>query len=253
MDKNRIVILGGGESGVGAAMLAKKIGADVFVSDFGEIKPAFQKELQEAGIAFESKKHSDTKILNANIIIKSPGIPETAPIMKAIRAEEIKVISEIEFAAQHSKGKLVAITGTNGKTTTTALTAHLLEKAGLDVAMVGNVGDSFARQVALADKEYYVIEVSSFQLDDIERFKPYIAILLNITPDHLDRYDNSLEKYIAAKFKIFENQTAEDFAIISDDDELIQQHLKKNKLKARQIPFTIKKKTKEVPMLKMAA
>ena len=188
----KIVILGSGESGVGAAILAQKQGMEVFVSDFGKIKDAYKSELEAHQIPFEEGTHSEEIILAATTIIKSPGIPDKAPIIKKIKEKNIPVISEIEFGFRYTKAKVIAITGTNGKTTTTALTYHLLEKAGLNVGLGGNIGTSFARQVANGDKEYFVLEVSSFQLDNCVTFKPHIAVLCNITEDHLDRYEGSL-------------------------------------------------------------
>ncbi|MFN6084584.1 MAG: Mur ligase family protein, partial [Fluviicola sp.] len=184
-----VVVLGAGESGVGAAILAQKQGAKVFVSDFGQVKPSFQEELNQFGLEWEQEQHSMERILEADLVIKSPGIPEKAPVMKVIREKGIKVISEIEFAGFYTTAKKVCITGSNGKTTTTMLTYHMLKKAGLNVGLAGNVGYSFAKQVALENKDVFVLELSSFQLDDMEDFKAEIAMLLNISPDHLDRYD----------------------------------------------------------------
>ncbi len=221
-----ITILGSGESGVGAALLAKKLGHQVFVSDRGTILEKYKRELNENAIPYEEGGHDLTKILAADEIVKSPGIPDTAPPVQAALAQGIPVISEIEFASRYTEATLVAITGSNGKTTTTKLTFHLLETAGLDVAIGGNVGYSFARLVTSAPKAYYVLEVSSFQLDNIQKFRPYISMILNITPDHLDRYDYKLENYAAAKFRIFENQQAEDIFLYNADNEIIANKLR---------------------------
>ena len=229
-----IAVLGAGESGVGAALLAKQKGYEVFVSDFGTVKEPFQKELTENGFEWEQGQHSEEKILSAEMLIKSPGIPETKLIAKA-RAQGIEVLSEIEFASRFSEGKIVAITGSNGKTTTASLTYHLLKGAGLDVVLAGNIGASFARCLANSDHDYWVLELSSFQLDDIRQFKPYIAILLNLSPDHLDRYDGKMENYVAAKMRITENQTQEDYFIYWDDDEWIKKNLEK--VKANKLPL----------------
>jgi UDP-N-acetylmuramoylalanine--D-glutamate ligase len=214
----RVVILGAGESGTGAAILAKKQGFDVFVSDMGKIKPRYTDELDNAGIPWEQGQHTEALILNAHEIIKSPGIPEKAPLIKKLREAGINIIGEIEFAGRYLQGKTIGITGSNGKTTTTLLTHHILKKAGLNVALCGNVGKSLARLVAEAQHDYYVIELSSFQLDDMYQFRTDIAILLNITPDHLDRYDYSLDKYAASKFRIIQNQTDKDHFIYCIDD-----------------------------------
>ncbi len=240
--RETIVILGSGESGVGAALLAKAKGFEVFVSDFGKIKENFRQELQNAAIEWEEGGHSEDKVLKAATVIKSPGIPEKAAIIKKIRKQNIELISEIEFASRYTKGKIIAITGSNGKTTTATLTHHILKNAGLDVALVGNVGKSFARQIVESDKANYVIEVSSFQLDDTISFKPNIAVILNITPDHLDRYDYDLQKYIEAKLKIAQYQSVEDQLIYCMDDENIAEQLKQHPVKTELIPFTIKKK-----------
>ncbi|HET6994120.1 MAG TPA: Mur ligase family protein, partial [Chitinophagaceae bacterium] len=211
MDK-RLVILGGGESGAGAALLAKKKGYDVFVSDESSLKENYRNVLLDAGIEFEEGKHTEARILAADEVMKSPGIPEKNAMVKKIRAKEIPVISEIELAYRFKgDSKIVAITGSNGKTTTTALTYHICKHAGLDCALVGNIGYSFARQVAEDPKPLYIAEISSFQLDDIKTFRPDIAILTNITEDHLDRYDYKFENYIRSKFRIAENQQANDY------------------------------------------
>jgi UDP-N-acetylmuramoylalanine--D-glutamate ligase len=225
---NRIVILGAGESGVGAALLAKKEGWEVFVSDAGAIKPAYKNELALAVVDFEEGKHSKEKVLNASLIIKSPGIPEKNEIVKEIRKAGIELISEIEFAYRY-KGisKVVGITGSNGKTTTTAMIYHICKNGGADCALVGNIGFSFARQVAEDPKEIYVVEISSFQLDDIRTFRPDVAVLTNITEDHLDRYEYRFENYINSKFRIIENQTENDFFIYNDDDDITKKYLNK--------------------------
>jgi len=229
-----IVVLGAGESGVGAALLAKQKGYEVFVSDFGMVKEQYQKELKENGFEWEQGQHSEEKILSAEMLIKSPGIPETKLIAKA-KAKGIEVLSEIEFASRFSEGKIVAITGSNGKTTTSSLIDHLLKSAGFNVGLAGNIGASFARCLANSDRDYWVLELSSFQLDDIHQFKPYIAILLNLSPDHLDRYDGKMENYVAAKMRITENQTQEDYFIYWDDDEWIKKNL--DKVKANKLPL----------------
>jgi len=229
-----IAVLGAGESGVGAAILAIQKGYDVFVSDFGEIKEAFQKQLNKNGIEWEQGKHSEERILSAEMLIKSPGIPETKLIVKA-RAKGIEVLSEIEFASRYTKGKIIAITGSNGKTTTATLIHHILKAAHLDVALAGNIGDSFARCLAKSDHDYWVLELSSFQLDDIHKFKPYIAIVLNLSPDHLDRYNGEMKQYVAAKMRITENQNENDYFIYWNNDNWIKENI--NKVKAVKLPF----------------
>ena len=206
----RLVILGGGESGVGTALLGKSRGYDVFISDNGEIKKEYKDVLIHNEITWEDKKHTESKILNADVVMKSPGIPDKVTMVKQIREQGIPIVSEIEFASKFTDATLVAITGSNGKTTTASLAYHLL-KQDLDVGLAGNIGDSFARQILEENHNYYVLEVSSFQLDDIKNFKPKIAILTNITPDHLNRYDYKFENYIASKFRIVEKQTEDDF------------------------------------------
>ncbi len=237
-----MVILGAAESGVGAAVLAEKKGFDVFVSDKGKIEEKYKRLLQKHAIPFEEEQHTEEKILNADEVIKSPGIPDKAAIVQKIKSKNIPVISEIEFAGRFTKAKMIGITGTNGKTTTTMLTHHILEKAGLNVGLAGNIGKSLALQVAQHDHDYYVIELSSFQLDDMREFKCDIAILTNITPDHLDRYDDDLEKYALSKFRITQNQTDEDTFIYCADDEITNQYIHDIKLNAQQLPFSIKKK-----------
>lgn len=235
-----MVILGAGESGVGAAILAVQKGWTVFVSDMSQIKEEFQAELTKLGVQWEQGTHSMEVILGADLIIKSPGIPEKAAVMKAIRAKGIQVISEIEFGGYHSKGKTICITGSNGKTTTTMLTHHILKKAGLDVGLAGNVGYSFAKQVAEGDHDWYVIELSSFQLDDMYDFHANIAVLTNITSDHLDRYDYQMQNYVDAKFRILQNQTSDDWFIYNSDDALISAEMKKRKPSVNLAPFSMK-------------
>jgi len=237
-----MVILGGGESGVGAALLAKQKGYDVFLSDGSSLKKEYRNELTEAGIAFEEGQHAEDLILNADEVMKSPGIPEKAAIVKMIRAKGIPVISEVELAYRYKgNSKIIAITGSNGKTTTTALTFHICKEAGLDAALVGNIGDSFAKQVALDPRPLYVVEVSSFQLDDIETFRPDIAILTNITEDHLDRYEYKFENYIRSKFRITMNQQANDTFIYCADDEVTLKYLTEYNIKSNQLPISMKR------------
>lgn len=238
-----VVILGAGESGNGAAILAKKQGYAVWVSDYGSIKNDYKSELLSWEIPFEENGHDDTKILQASLVVKSPGIPEKAPVIKKIREKGITVISEIEWAYRFiSNSKIVAITGSNGKSTTTTLIHDIFVKAGLDVALVGNIGISFAKRVALQPADWYIIEVSSFQLDDIITFRPDIAVLLNITPDHLDRYNYNFEDYIQAKFNIFKNQTAADYAVINVDDPVIQAKLTETKIHSQLLTITMNEK-----------
>ena len=237
----RLVILGGGESGVGTAILGKKKGYEVFVSDFGKIKDKYRAVLIENNIAWEDEQHTESLILNADLVMKSPGIPDKAPIIKKLVEKGISVISEIEFAAQFTNAVTIGITGSNGKTTTSMLTYHLLKSGGLNVALGGNIGKSFAQQVADDNYDSYVLELSSFQLDGIINYRPHIAIITNISPDHLDRYDYKYENYIAAKFRITMNQTEEDYLIYDADDEAINNWLKNNKTKAQLIPFSLTK------------
>ncbi len=234
-----IAILGAGESGVGAAILAKKQGWEVFVSDFGKVKMPFAKELDKLGIEWEEGKHSEERILSSKLIVKSPGIPDTAPLIVKAVSKGIPVISEIEFAGYYNTAKTICITGSNGKTTTTMLLHHILKKAGLNVGLAGNVGDSFAKQVAEKDFDFYVLELSSFQLDGMFDFKADIALLMNITPDHLDRYDNKMENYIASKFRITQNQTANDWFIYNFDDPNITEVISKGDFKAKFAPFSL--------------
>jgi UDP-N-acetylmuramoylalanine--D-glutamate ligase len=235
----RLVILGGGESGVGTAILGKKKGYDVFVSDFGKIKDSYKEVLIINGIDWEEEKHTEELILNADVVMKSPGIPDKSPIVKMLKSKGISVISEIEFAAPFTNATTIGITGSNGKTTTTMLTHHILKAAGLNVGLAGNIGKSFAWQVADNNYDYYVIELSSFQLDGIVNFKPHIAIITNISPDHLDRYDYKYQNYIDSKFRITMNQTEEDFLIYDANDEAILEWLKNNTVKAKLIPFSL--------------
>jgi UDP-N-acetylmuramoylalanine--D-glutamate ligase len=239
-----IVILGAGESGVGAAILAKQQGWNVFVSDMGVIKDDFKQELINHEIEFEEGAHDEDRIFKADLVIKSPGIPEKAALIVGLRNREVKIISEIEFAGYYSKGKKICITGSNGKTTTTMLTHHILKKAGWDVGLAGNVGHSFAKQVAQGDHEWYVIELSSFQLDDMFDFKADIGILTNISPDHLDRYEYQMQKYVDSKFRILNNQTHEDWFIYNYDDPIIQEEIKKRNLEMNLAPFSLKEEIK---------
>jgi UDP-N-acetylmuramoylalanine--D-glutamate ligase len=242
--KKRIVILGGGESGVGAALLAKKEGYDVFVSDASSLKESYRNELKAAAVEFEEGMHSEEKILSADEVMKSPGIPEKNAMVQKIRGKNIEIISEVELAYRHKgKSRLIAITGSNGKTTTTALTYHIFKTAGLDCAMVGNIGYSFARQVAMDPKPVYVAEISSFQLDDIKTFRPDIAILTNVTEDHLDRYDHDFEKYINSKFRIAMNQQSTDHFIYCADDEVTMKYLNRFNIQSNQLPITMKRET----------
>jgi UDP-N-acetylmuramoylalanine--D-glutamate ligase len=235
----RIVILGAGESGMGAAILAQKQGFDVFVSDNGVIKEKYKTVLERFGLAWEEKVHTDEKILAADLVIKSPGIPEKADILKKIRSSGIPVISEIEFAGRYTRAKKICITGSNGKTTTTLLTYHMLQKAGYHVGLAGNVGKSLAWQVAEEDYDYFVIELSSFQLDDMFGFKAEVAILMNITPDHLDRYNYQMQNYVNSKFRITQNQTPDDYLIYCADDPIICEEMKIRDLQAQCIPFSL--------------
>jgi UDP-N-acetylmuramoylalanine--D-glutamate ligase len=237
----KISILGAGESGVGAAILAKKQGWEVFVSDFGSIKDEFKNELTENGFNWEEGKHSEDIILNSDLIIKSPGIPDKAPIIKKLKEKGIKIISEIEFGGYYSNAKTICITGSNGKTTTTMLTYHILKKAGLNVGLAGNVGKSYAKQIANDDFDIYVLELSSFQLDDMFEFKADIAVLMNITPDHLDRYNYEMQNYVDSKFRIIQNQTNENWFIFNYDDPIIQAEISKREIKAKQAPFSMNK------------
>lgn len=236
----RIVVLGAGESGTGAAILAKTKGYDVFVSDMGEIKPTYQALLEQHAIPWEHHQHTVELILNAEEVVKSPGIPDTAPIIVQLKAQNTPIISEIEFAARYTSAKMICITGSNGKTTTTSLIFDMLYRAGLDVGLAGNIGNSLALQVAQQDHAYYVIELSSFQLDNMYDFKADVAILLNITPDHLDRYEYKFQNYVDAKFRITRNQTKEDAFIYWAEDPVIDREMKKLQLGATLYPFGFK-------------
>lgn len=235
----RLVILGGGESGVGAAILGKKVGFDVFLSDMGSIKDEYKAILSEKGIPFEEKQHTDTLILNADWIIKSPGIPKKSTIIQKINERQILISSEIEFASQYTDATLIAITGSNGKTTTTSLTYHMYKKAGYSVGLAGNIGKSFAWQVAEENFDYYILEISSFQLDDIQNFKPHIAMVLNLSPDHLDRYEYTYQKYIDAKFTITKNQDTKDYFIYNEDDPMTTNWFQNHNTKAQKLPFSL--------------
>ncbi|MFB3386758.1 UDP-N-acetylmuramoyl-L-alanine--D-glutamate ligase [Flavobacterium sp. LAR06] len=241
----RLVVLGGGESGVGTAILGKKKGYDVFVSDFGKIKESYKEVLIINKIAWEEEQHTEDLILNADVVMKSPGIPEKSPIVKKLIEAGVKVISEIEFAKPFTEALTVGITGSNGKTTTTMLTYHLLKSAGLNVGLGGNIGKSFAWQVAENKFDAYVLELSSFQLDGIIDYRPDIAIITNISPDHLDRYEYKYHKYIDSKFRITMNQTESDYLIYDADDEASAEWLKNNTTKAKLIPFSLTKKFDE--------
>ncbi|WP_298346764.1 UDP-N-acetylmuramoyl-L-alanine--D-glutamate ligase [uncultured Algibacter sp.] len=236
----RLVILGGGESGVGTALLGKVKGYQVFVSDKGKIKEKYKQVLIHNEIEWEDEMHTISKILNADIIMKSPGIPDKIDLIKQIRKQGILVVSEIEFASKFTDATIIGITGSNGKTTTATLAHHIL-KQELNVGLAGNIGDSFAKQILESDFKNYVLEISSFQLDDVIDFKPNIAVLLNITPDHLDRYDYKFENYIHSKFRIAMNQTKADYLIYDADDEVIVDHLKNNPVQSTLLPFSLKK------------
>ena len=237
---SRIVVLGGGESGVGSAVLAKVKGYDVFLSDMGKISQKYADVLQEWNIPYEQGKHTEDMILNADEIIKSPGIPATAPMVKKISEKGIDIISEIEFAGRYDSARKICITGSNGKTTTTSLIYHLLKEAGLNVGLGGNIGKSYAYQVATESHDIYVLELSSFQLDNVYDFKADIAIITNITPDHLDRYDHKMENYVKSKFRITRNMSSEDCFIFCSDDEITIRHLDQIITKAQKLPFTQK-------------
>ena len=247
---SRVVVLGGAESGVGAAVLAKVKGYDVFLSDKGEIKEKYADELRKWEIPFEQGQHTEDLILNADEVVKSPGIPGTVPMMQKIREKGIRVVSEIEFASRFDSARKICVTGSNGKTTTTSLIYHLLQQAGLNVGLGGNIGQSYAYQVATAHFDYYVLEISSFQLDDIYDFRPDIAIITNITPDHLDRYDHKMENYVAAKFKITQNLRADDCFIFDSDDAITVGHLSKIVLRCKMLPFSQEKEVEQGAFLK---
>ena len=235
---SRVVVLGGGESGVGSAVLAKVKGFDVFLSDMGKLSEKYVAMLEEWNIPYEQGRHSEELILNADEVIKSPGIPETAPMVQKIMEKGIGVISEIEFAGRYDSAKKVCITGSNGKTTTTSLIYHLLQQAGLNVGLGGNIGKSYAYQVATEQHDIYVLELSSFQLDNVYEFKADIAIITNITPDHLDRYNYNMENYVKSKFRITRNMSSEDCFIFCSDDEITVNHLNQIVVKAQKLPFT---------------
>ncbi len=233
----KLVILGGGESGIGSAVLGVKQGFEVFVSDAGTIAHDVQKELNELGVSFEEGGHDLEIILKASLVMKSPGIPNHIDLIQQIRSSKIKIVSEIEFASQYTDATLIGITGSNGKTTTTLLTHHLLKQSGLNVGVAGNIGYSFARQVAESDREVYVLEISSFQLDDIHKFQPEVAVITNITPDHLDRYENNFSKYIASKMRIIENQISNQFLVFNAEDPVLVEALNGSSSKVNTIPF----------------
>jgi UDP-N-acetylmuramoylalanine--D-glutamate ligase len=245
--QHRIVILGAGESGTGAAVLAKKLGAEVFVSDAAAIKPAHQAELNALGVAWEQGRHTPELILNADLVVKSPGIPDSVEIIGRLRFKGIEVISEIEFAARHTRAKLIGITGTNGKTTTTLLIHHLLKAGGFKAGLAGNIGKSFARQVAETDMDYYVLEISSFQLDGMYQTRLNIAVITNITPDHLDRYEYKMENYVAAKLRITQNMGPQDVLVYCADDEVTVAALAAagDRIKARKIAFSMQQTLEE--------
>lgn len=242
----RLVVLGGGESGVGTAILAKKENFEVFLSDMGQIKDKYKQLLEEHGIAYEEGQHTEDLILNADEIMKSPGIPKKAALIQKLEAKGVSIISEIEFASRYTDAKIIAITGSNGKTTTTSLMFHILKQAGLNVGLGGNIGKSFAKSVAEDNFDYYVLEVSSFQLDDIKTdFKPYVAILLNITPDHLDQYNYQFDLYAKAKFRITENQDENDYFIYNLDDPKTMEMIDQMNIRAHRKPFTMMDATNE--------
>lgn len=243
--QERLVILGGGESGVGAALLGKKQGFQVFLSDKGNLKEEYRNQLIENLIEFEEGKHTEEKIFNADLVIKSPGIPKKADLILQLHSKDIPVVSEIEFASRFTEAKIIAVTGSNGKTTTTSLVYHILSQAGLNVGLGGNIGKSFAQLVVDNNYDYYVLEISSFQLDDVVTFKPYIAILLNITPDHLDQYDYKLELYARSKFKVTENQSHEDYFVYNFDDNTTVELLKEINTNAKKIPFSMNTEMQE--------
>lgn len=241
----RLIVLGGGESGIGTAILGKKKGYEVFVSDFGKIKESYKEVLALNKLDWEEGKHTEALVLNADVVMKSPGIPDKSPIIKLLKEKGVPVISEIEFAAHFTTATTVGITGSNGKTTTTMLTHHLLKQGGLHVGIAGNIGKSFAWQVAENKHDSYVLELSSFQLDGIVDYKPHIAVITNISPDHLDRYEYNYELYIEAKFRITMNQTEDDYLIYDADDETIVKWLEQNTIRANKIPFSLSGNNKE--------
>ena len=241
----KIVVLGGGERGIGAAFLAKKKGFDVFLSDRGNIKEYYKKQLQEVGVEFEEGSHDEEQILSADWVIKSPGIPKNADLIQKIKQKNIRLSSEIEFAAEFTDAKIIAITGSNGKTTTTSLIYHILKNSGLNVGLGGNIGESFAMQVATENFDYYVLEISSFQLDDIQNFRPYISLLLNLSPDHLDQYNYNYKEYVLAKFNIAKNLQNNDFFIYNKDDEMSKNLLNKVDIHSKKISFSLNEKLEE--------
>ncbi|WP_430965985.1 UDP-N-acetylmuramoyl-L-alanine--D-glutamate ligase [Spongiimicrobium sp. 2-473A-2-J] len=246
----RLVVLGGGESGVGTAILGKQKGYKVFVSDKGKINNTYKDVLEHFGIDWEEERHTEAEILNADLVMKSPGIPDTVPLVVKLMGKGVPVISEIEFASKYTDATIIGITGSNGKTTTTMLANHLLKKGGLHVGMAGNIGDSYAKMVAENDYSYYVLEISSFQLDGIIDFKPHIAVITNITPDHLDRYEDQFDNYIASKFRIAKNQTNEDYLIYDADDKVIREWLKAHPVQSKLMPFSLEKEVSEGAYLK---
>ena len=246
----KLVILGGGESGVGAAILGKQKGYEVFVSDSGSIAKKYKKVLLHHEINFEEHQHSEPIVLNADLVVKSPGIPDNVPIVRDLTVKKVSVISEIEFASYYTNATIIGITGSNGKTTTSLITNHLLKAANLNVGIAGNIGRSFAQQVSEQNFDSYVIELSSFQLDGIINFRPHIAMITNISPDHLDRYANDFNKYVASKFRITKNQTKDDFLIYDADDVTINKWIKNHKIKAQLIPFSIQKEVNNGAFLK---
>ncbi len=246
----KLVVLGAGESGVGTAILGKKEGYEVFVSDFGKIKDKYKQVLLHHEILWEESGHSETKILSADIVMKSPGIPDNANLIIKLKEKGINVISEIEFASKFTDANIIGITGSNGKTTVATMVYQILKDGGLQVALGGNIGDSFAKEVATKKNENYVLELSSFQLDGIEDFAPHISILTNLSPDHLDRYDNDYSKYIDSKFRITMNQTAKDFFIYDADDDKIKEWLSKHTIKPQLLPFSVKKQLKKGAFIK---
>ena len=241
----KIIILGGGESGVGAALLAKKKGMEVFLSDKGSIKDSYKKQLEDAEIEFEEGSHDEERILSADWVIKSPGIPKKADLIKKIKEKGIRLSSEIEFASEFTDAKIIAITGSNGKTTTTSLIYHILKNARFNVGLGGNIGKSFAKQVAEEQYDYFVLEISSFQLDDIQNFRPYISLLLNLSPDHLDQYNYNYEEYALAKFNIAKNQQNNDFFICNKDDEMSQKLLNRVDINAKKLLFSLNEELEE--------
>ena len=247
---SRVVVLGGAESGVGAAVLAKVKGFDVFLSDKGKIEQKYVDELKKWDIPFEEGHHTESLILNADEVVKSPGIPGTVPLVRKLREQGTHIVSEIEFASRFDSAKKICITGSNGKTTTTSLIYYLLQNAGLNVGLGGNIGKSYAYQVATEHFDYYVLEISSFQLDDVYDFKPDIAIITNITPDHLDRYDHKMENYVAAKFNITKNLTRDDCFIFDSDDDITIGHLDNIILRCKMLPFSQKKELEQGAFLR---